>query len=156
MTAWTAARQASVFHHIPELAQTHVHWVSDAIQQYRSLSSPSPAFNLSQHQGFFPMSQLFASGGKSIGISASTSVLPVNIHDWFPLGLTGWIFLQSKGLSRVFKSISSKSIHSSVLTFFIVQLSHPYMTTGKTIASIRWTFVGKVMSLLFNKPHRGQ
>ena len=97
--------------------------------------------------GSFQMSQLFASGGKSIGISASTSVLPVNIHDWFPLGLTGWIFLQSKGLSRVFKSISSKSIHSSVLTFFIVQLSHPYMTTGKKTALTRWIFVGKVMSL---------
>ena len=55
--------------------------------------------------GFFPMSQFFASGGQSIGPSASASVLPMNIRDWFPLGLTGWISLQSKGLLRVFSNI---------------------------------------------------
>ena len=86
----------------PELAQIHVHQVGDAIQPSHSLSSPSPpAFNLSQHQGLFPMSQLFASDGQSIGVSASTSVLSMNIQDWFPLG---WISLQSKGLSRVFSN----------------------------------------------------
>ena len=69
----------------PESTQTHVHWVSDAIQP--SLSSPSPlALNLSQHQGFFQMSQLYASGGQSIGVSALTSVLPMNTQDWSPLG----------------------------------------------------------------------
>ena len=74
------------------------------IQPSRPLSSPSPsALNLSQ-SGSFPMSQLFASGGQSIGVSASTSVLPVNIQDWSPLGWTGWISLQSKGLSRVFST----------------------------------------------------
>ena len=91
-----------VLHHLPELAQTHVHWVGDAIQPSCSLSSPSPpAFNLSQHQGLFLMSWLFASGGQSIGASLSASVLAMNIQGWFPLGLTGWIFLQSKGLSGV-------------------------------------------------------
>ena len=93
---------------------------------------------------FFPMSQLFASGGQSVGVSASTSVLPVNTQDW-SLGLTGWISLQSKGLSRV---LSNTTVQKH--QFFSVQLSHPYMTTGKTIALTRWTFVGKIMSLLLN------
>ena len=98
----------------------------------------------------FPMSQLFTWGGHSIGVSASTSALPMNTQDWSPLGWTGWISLQSKGLERVF---SNTIVQVSILqhsAFFIVQLSHPYMTTGKTIALSRWTFVGKVMSLLFN------
>ena len=83
------------------------------------------------------------------GVSASTSVLPINTQDWSPLGWTGWI-LQSKGLKSLLQHHSSKASilrHSAV---FIVQLSHPYMTTGKTIALTRWTFIGKVMSLLFN------
>ena len=67
--------------------------------------------------GSFPMSQLVAWGGQSIGVSASTSVLPMNIQDWFPLGWTGWISLQSKGLSRVFIAPQFKSISSSVLSF---------------------------------------
>ena len=66
------------------------------------LSPAPPAFSLSQHQGLFKKSQLFTSGGQSIGVSASASVLPMNIQDWFPLGWTGWISLQSKGLSRAF------------------------------------------------------
>ena len=97
------------------------------------------------------MSQFFTSGGQSIGVSASASVLPMNIQDWLPLGWTGWISLLSKGLSRVF--FQHHSWKASVLqcsTFFIVQLSHSYMTTGKVIALTRWTFVGKVMSLLCN------
>ena len=84
--------------------------------------------------GSFPVSWLFASGGQSIGASASASVLPMNIQDWFSLGLTGLISLLSKGLSKVFSS--TKSSESSVLwcsVCFIFQLSHPYMTTGKTI-----------------------
>ena len=64
----------------------------------------SPAFNLSQHHGLFKMSQFFTSGGQSVGVSASASVLSMNIQDWFPLGWSGWISLQSKGLSRVFSS----------------------------------------------------
>ena len=128
-----------VHHQLPELAQTHVHGVSDAIQPSHPLASPSPpAFNLSQHQGLFK-------SVSSSHVSASASVLPMNIQDWFPLGFTDWISLQSKGLSRVF----SKTINSSAFTY-LYSPSHPYMTTGKTIVLTRWTFVGKVMSLLFN------
>ena len=90
-------------HCFPEFAQIHVHWIADAIQpSYPLLPSSSFAFNLSQHQNLFPMNQLFIPGGQSIG--ASASVLRMNIQDWFPLGLTGLISLQSKGLSRVFSS----------------------------------------------------
>ena len=107
--------------------------------------------------GSFPMSQFFVSGGQSTGSSASASVFPVNLQDWFPLRLNGLISWQSKGVRSLLEHHSSKA--SSLLkrrkalrhsAFFIVQLSHPYVTTGKTIALTRWTFVGKVMSLLFN------
>ena len=91
-----------VFYHLLELAQTHVHWVSDAIQPSHPLLPPfPPAINLYQHKGFFPVSWLFVSGGQSIRASASALVFPMNIQDWFPLGLTNWIALLSKGLSRL-------------------------------------------------------
>ena len=140
-----------VHHQLPKFTQTHVHRVGDAILPSHPLSSLSPpTFNLSQRQGLFWMSQFFPSGGQSIGVSASPSVLPMNIQDWFPLGWTGWISLQSKGLSRVFNiTHSSKASILRCSAFFVVQLSHPYMTTGKTIALTRRTFVGKVMSLFF-------
>ena len=80
----------------------------------------------------FPMSQLFAWGGQSTGISALASFLPKNTQGWSPLEWTGWISLQSKGLSRVFSNSSKASI-LQCSAFFTVQLSHPYMTTGKTI-----------------------
>ena len=96
------------------------------------------------------MSQFFRSGGQSIGVSASTSVVPMNIQDWFPLGWTGWISLQSKGRSRVFFNTTVQKHQFFGAHIIIVHLSHPYMSTGKTIALTRWTFVGKVMSLLFN------
>ena len=98
--------------------------------------------------GSFPVSQLFASGGQSIGISASASVLPLNIQDWFPLRWAGWISLQSKGLSRVSPTPQLRSINSLVLSFLYSPiLTH---TSGKTIALTRRTLVGKVMSLLLN------
>ena len=100
--------------------------------------------------GSFQMSQFFTSGGQSIGTSALASVLPMNIQDCFPLGLTGLISLQAKGLLRVFSNTTVQNINSSVLNFPLVQLSHPYTTTGKTIALTRLIFVRKVMSLLFN------
>ena len=101
--------------------------------------------------GSILMSQLFASGGQSIGASASASVLPMDIQDWFPLGLTGSISLQSKGLSRVFSNtIVPKYQFPGTQAFFLVQHPLPYMTTGKTIALTIWTFVSKVISLLFN------
>ena len=96
--------------------------------------------------GSFPRIQFFILGGQSIiGVSASASVLPMNIQDWFPWGLTGLISLHSKGLSRVFSNTTAQN-HQF---FGPQQLSHPYMTTGKTIALTRQTFFGKVMSLLF-------
>ena len=101
--------------------------------------------------GSFLVSQLFASGGQNIGASASASVLPMNIQCWFPLGWTGLISLQSKGLSRVFSnSTVQKHQFFGVSAFFMVQLSHFHMTTGKAVALTMWTFVGKVTSLLFN------
>ena len=104
-----------VRHQLPELTQTHVHWVGDATQSSHSLSSPPPpAFNLSQHQGLFK----WVSYSQRIGVSASASVLPMNIQDWFPLGWTGWISLQSKGLSRIFSNTTVQK-HQ----FFTTQLS---------------------------------
>ena len=107
-----------VHHQLPEFTQTHVHWVSDAIQPSNPLASPySPTFNLSQHQGLF---QWISSshGGQSIGVSVSTSVLSMNIQDWFPLGWTGWISLLYKGLSKVFSNTTVQK-HQ----FFRAQLS---------------------------------
>ena len=101
--------------------------------------------------GSFQMSQLFAWGGQSIWVSASASVLPMNIQNRFPLG---WIWLDLLAVQRTLRSLlQHHSSKASILwhsAFFIVQLSHPYMTPGETITLTRRTFVGKVMSLLFN------
>ena len=143
-----------VYHQLLELTQIHVHRVGNAIQPSYPPSSPSPlAFNLPASESF-PMSQFFVSDGQSIGVSISASVLPMNFQDWFPLGLTGLTSLQSKELSRVFsntlKSLlqhhSSKASSLWWLAFFMAQLSRPYISTGKTIALTRQTFVSKVMS----------
>ena len=135
-----------VHHQLPEPTQTHVHWVGDAIQPSHPPLSPSPpALNLYQHQGLFKWVSS-ASGGHNIGVSALTLVLPMNTQDWSPLGWTGCISLQSKGLSRVFSYTTVQILWRSA--FFIVQLSHSYMTTGKTIALTRGTFVDKVMSTM--------
>ena len=91
------------------------------------------------------MSQLFALGDLHIGVSALTSLLPKNIQDLFHLGLTGWISLQSKGLSRIFSNTTVQK-HKS----FLYGLTLTPMTPGKILALTRWTFVGKVMSLLFD------
>jgi len=137
----------SVLHYLPEFAQTHVYWVDDIIQPFH----PVIPFSCPQSfpaLGSFLMNQYFASLGQNIGASAPN--LPVNIQGWFTLGLTGLISLKAKGLSRVF---SSNTVWKSVLwhsVFFMVQLSHLYITTGKMIALTIQTFVGKVMSLLFN------
>ena len=102
--------------------------------------------------GSFQMRMLFVSGGQSIGVSASASVLPMNIQDWFPLRLTGVISLQSKGLSRVFSNTTVQK-HQWMLwcsALFRVQIWHQHMTTGKIIALTRWIFVSKIEFLLFN------
>ena len=117
--------------------------ISSSVLPFSSCPQSFPA------SGSFQMSQLFASGGQSTGVSASTSIPPMNTQDWSPLEWIGMI-LQSEGLSRVFFNITIPK--ASILwcsAFFMVQLSHPYMTTRKTIALTRWTFVGKVIPLFF-------
>ena len=84
--------------------------------------------------GSFQKNQLFTSGGQRLGVSASTSVLPINVQDWSPLRWTGWISLLSEGLSSLLQHHSSKASILQCSAFFIVQLSHPYITTGKIIA----------------------
>jgi len=95
----------SRYHQLQEFAQTHLHWVGDAIQPSHPLYSPVlPAFNLSQHQGLFQWVSSSHQVAKILELQASASVLPMNIQGWFPLGFTGLIFLQSRGLSWVFSS----------------------------------------------------
>ena len=107
-----------VHQQLPEFTQTHVHWVGGTIQPSHPLTSPSPsAFNLSQHQGLFKW-VFFASGGQSTGVSGSASVFPMNIQNWFPLGLTSLISWVSKVLSRVFSNTTVRK-HQ----FFGAQLS---------------------------------
>ena len=114
-----------VLHHLPEIAQSHVHWVSDSIQPSRPLSSSSPpTLNLSQHQGLF---QRVGSSYQwlNIGASVSASVFLMNMQDWFPLGLTGLTTLQPKGLSRVFSNTPQfKSINSSAVQHSLWSSSH--------------------------------
>ena len=126
-------------------------WCNPAISSFVIPFSSCPQSLLAS--GSFPMSQLFAWGGPSFGVSASVSVPPMNTQDWSPLGRTGWISLQSKGLSRVFSSTQFKSINSLVLSF----LYSPSLTSihdHRKNHSLDQTFVGKVMSLFFNKKSR--
>ena len=102
--------------------------ISSSVVPFSSCPKSFPA------SGSFPMSQFFVSGSQSIGVSASASVLPMNIQDWFPLGWTGWITFQFKILKSLLQHLSSKASILQRSAFFIVQLSHAYMTTGKTIA----------------------
>ena len=102
----------------------------------------------------FPMSQFFTSDGQSIGASASASVLPMNIQGWFPLGLTGWISLHSKGLSRVFSNTTVQSMNSSALSLLYGPTLTSIHAYRKNHSLTIWTFVGKVMSLLFNVQSR--
>ena len=113
--------------------------ISPSVVPFSSHLQPFPAI------GSFVVSQFFTSGGQSIGVSALSSVPPVNIQDW--LVGSPCCPRDSQESSQNHSSKASILLHSA---FFIVQISHPYMTTGKTIALTRWTFVGKVMSLLFN------
>ena len=140
-----------VNHHFPESTQTHVCWVDDAIQPSHPLSSPyPPTFNLSQDQGFsnelvlcikWPMYWSFSF---SISPSNEYSGLIYFRMDWFDL-----LVVQGT-LKSLLQHHSSKASVLQHSDFFMVQFSHPYMTTGKTIALTRWTFFSKIMSLLFN------
>ena len=148
-TPGTVARQASLLitnsgaYSCPSSQWCHP-TISSSVVPFSSCLQSFPAW------GSFPMSQFFASGGQSIGASAWASVLPMNIQDWFPLGLTDWISLQSKGPQESSPTPQSKASILWHSAFFIVQLSQLNITTGKTIALTRWTFVGKVIFLYFN------
>ena len=138
-----------VHHELPEFTQTHVHRVSDAIQPSHPLLPPAhPAFNLSQHQGLFQWTVLCIKRPKYWNFSNS----PSNEYSGLISFRLDWLDLLAvqgtlKSLLQHHSSKASILWHSA---FFIVQLSHPCMTTGKTITLTRWGFVGKVLSLLFN------
>ena len=144
-----------VQHQLPEFTQTHVHWVSDAIQPSHPLSSPSPpAFNLSHIRVFSNESALHIRWPTNWSFSFNIS--PSYEHPGLISFRMDWLDLLAvqgslKSLLQYHNSKASILWHSA---FFIVQLSHPYMTTGKAIVLARWTFVGKVMSLPFNKLSR--
>ena len=124
------------------LSQWYHPSISSSVDPFSSCLQPFPA------SGSFPVSHFFTSGGQIIRVSATASVLQMNIQDWFPLGNTGFLAVQGtlKSLLQHHSSKASILWHSA---FFIVQFSHPYMTTGKTITLTRQTFVGKIMSLLY-------
>ena len=128
-----------VLHHLPEFAQIHVHWANDAIQSSHSVACFSSCFQSFPASRSLLMSRLFISGGQNIGTSTSASVLPMNIQGLFPLGLTGFISLLSKGLSRVFPNTTIQK-H---------QLFGSQSSLWSNSLTIQ-TFVSKVMSLLFN------
>ena len=144
-----------VLHQLPELAQTHVHQVGDAIQPSQPLSPPfSPAFNLSQHQGLFQRVSSSHQVAKVLEFHLQHQFFQLIFRlisfrmDWLDL-----LALQGT-LRSLLQHHSSKASILGHSAFFITQLSHPYMTTGETVALTRWTFVDKVMSLLFNKLSR--
>ena len=140
-----------VHHQLLGFTQTHVHPVSDAIQPSHPLLSPSPpAFSLSQYQGLFK----WVSSSRQVAKywSFSFSISPSNEYSGLKSFRIDWLdLLAVQGtLKSLLQHYSSKASILQCSAFFIVQLSRLYMTTGKTITFTRWTFVGKVMSLLFN------
>ena len=151
-TPWTAARQASLsitnsqlYSNSCPLSQWWHPTISSSVVPFSSCLQSFPA------SGSFPMSQLFAWGGQNIGVSASVSVLPINTSELISLRMDWLDFLAVQGtLKTLLQHHSSKALILQCSSFLVVQLSHPYMTTGKTIALTRQNFVGKVMSLLFN------
>ena len=141
-----------VHHQLLELTQTHIHWVSDAIQPSNPLSFPSPpAFNLSQHWALFNWVSSSHQVARVFG-SFSFRISPSNEHSGLISFRIDWLdLLAAQGtLKSLLQHHSSKASVLRHSAFFIVQLSHPYMTTGKTIALTRRTFIGREMSLLFS------
>ena len=138
-----------VHYQLPDFSQTHVHWVGDAIQPSHPLSSPSPpALNLSQHQSLFQWVNSSQEVAKVLEFQLDIS--PSNEQAGLISFRMDW--LDGLAVQGTLKSLlQHHSSKASILwrsAFFMVQLLHPYMTTGKTIALTRWTFFGKVMSLL--------
>ena len=149
-TPWTTMWQTSPFNQIPEFTQTHVHWVGDAIQPSHPLSSPPPpTLNLSWHQGLFKWVSLLIRWPKYW--SFSFNITPSNEHLGLIFFRMDWLdLLAVQGTLKSFLQPTVQKHQFLFSAFFIVQLSHPHMTTGKTIALTRQTFVGKVRSQLFN------
>ena len=140
-----------VYHQLLEFTQTHVHRVGDAIQPSHPLSSPSPlAPNPSQHQGLFQWVNSLHEVAKVLEFQPQHQSFQWTPKTDLLLGWTDWTSLQSKGLKSLLQHHSSKASILWCSASFILQLSHPYMTPGKTIALTRRTFVGKITSLLFN------
>ena len=140
-----------VLHHLPELFQTHVHWVSDTIQPSHALSFPSPpVFSLYQHQGLFQWVSSLHHVAKVLELQLHIS--PSNEYSGLTSFRINWLDLLA--VQGTLKSLlQHHSLKASILqrsAFFLARLSHPYMTSGKTIALTRWTFVSKVIFLLFN------
>ena len=135
-----------VRHHLPKFAQTHTHWVNDAIQPSHPLSSSSPAFNLSQHQGLLQ----WVNSSHQVVKLLEFQLHSINIQGYF---FQDW-YIWSPCSPRESRVFSNTTVHKDQFfwhsAFIMVQLSHPYMTTGKTIVLTRGKFVGKVTSLLFN------
>ena len=144
-TLWTTACQAPLSFTISpsllKLMSIESLMPSNHLILYFPLFSCPQSFPAS---GSFPLSQLFASDGQSIGASALASVLPINIQGWFPLGLTGLISLHSKGVKSLLQYHSSEASVLQCSAFFMVQLSYPYMISGKTIALTRRTLLAKL------------
>ena len=144
-----------VHHQLSEFTQTHVHRVGDAIQPSHPLLSPSPpAHNPSQHQGLFQWVNSSHEVAKVLEFQLHIS--PSKKHPGVISFRMDWLdLLAVQGtLKSLLQHHSSKASILRCSAFFTVQLSHPYMTTGKTIALTRWTFVGKVKSLLLNMRYR--
>ena len=143
-----------VLHYHPEFAQIYVHWIGDAMQPSHPLL---PLFVLSS---VFPNFSIFSSesalhpSSQTIRASASASVFPMTIQGWFPLKLTGLIYLLFKGLSSFLQQENSNTSILQFSAFYMAQLSYPSMTTSKTIALIIQVFVVRVMSLLINRLSR--
>ena len=140
-----------VHHQLPEFTQTHVHWVSDAIQPSHPLSSPSsPAFNLSQHHSLFKWVSYSNQVAKVLEFQLQHQFFQWTLRtDFFRMYWLDLLAVQGT-LKSLLQHHSSRASILQCSTFFIVQISYPYMTTGKTIALTRWTFVDKVMSQIFN------
>ena len=136
-----------IIHYLPEFAETHVHWISDAIQlSHPLLPSSPPALSLSQHQGLFQWIRSSHQGGKVSELPVLVSVLPVNIQNWFLLGLTGLISLLSEGLSRIFSSTTVWKYSFFGAQTSLWSNSHIRMWLLKKIVTFNiWTFVSKVM-----------
>ena len=138
MTPWTATHQTSLsLTSLLEFAQVHAHWSGDAIQSSHPLSCCTPpALNFFPASRSFPMSWLFASCGQSIGASVSAPVLLKSIQGWFPLRLTGLSPCFPRDSPKSYPTTQFKALIPWHSAFFIVQLSHPYVTTGKNIPLI--------------------